>query len=145
MAFEALAIITNEAKRRISDMWITGKSYQVKYFSVSSGGHDPSDPTTAIAVDPAATVMPGDPPIFGPEPVDAFELVADNCPVFVCNIEQGEVTGVVSSVALFAEIVYSPIPSDPELGTTFLFAVYNRPILVMTGTDSAEFRINVFF
>jgi len=51
---------------------------------------------------------------------------------------------VVSSLALYAEIVYSPIPGDPEVGETFLFAVHNRPMIVFTGTDSAEFNINVF-
>ena len=145
MAFEALALLTNEAKRRIANMWITGKSYQVKTFAVSAGGHDPLDQTTAIAVDPAATVMPGDPPIFGPEPIDDFELVADDCPVFICRIGQGEVTGAISSVALFGEIVFNGTDPVDEIGQTFLFAVYNRPLLILTGTDSVEFRINVFF
>lgn len=142
MAFESLAVVTNEAKRRIADMWVTGKSYKVNTFAISSGGHDPVDPTIALAIDPESTVMPGAPPIFGPEPIDSIEYVSDFCPVFICQLEPGEVTGVVSCVALFAEIVYPT--TDPEYGTSFLFAVHNRPQLVFTGTDSATFRINVF-
>ncbi len=146
MAFEALAILTNEAKRRTAEGWNPniGTCYQVKTFAVSAGGHDPLDPTTAITPDPAAIVMPGDPPIFGPEPIDDFQLVADDCPVFVCIINQGEVTGGISTVALFAEIVDS-VANPAEIGTTFLFAVYNRPLLILTGTDAVEFRIQVFF
>jgi hypothetical protein len=144
MAFSSIALLTNEAKRRIADMWMTGKSYQVKYFALSSGGHEPTDPTVAKAIDPSSTVMPGDPPLFGPEPIDEITLVSDYCPVFVCRVQAGEVVGYVSCVALFAEIVYSPDPADPELGTTFLFAVHNRPALIFTNIDSAEFAINVF-
>jgi len=144
MAFTSIAVVTNEAKRRIAEMWISGKSYQVKYFAVSSGGHDPNDPTIALAIDPAATTMPGAPPIFGPEPIDEITLSSDFCPVFKCNIEPGEVVGIVSSVALYAEIVYSPVAGDPEVGSTFLFAVHNRPQVVFTSSDSAVFDINVF-
>jgi len=144
MAYESFAVLTNEAKRRIGEMWATGKSYQVKYFSLSSGGHDPTDPTIALAIDPASTDMPGTIVIFGPEPIDGYEWTSDFCPVFICRIETGEVVGSVSSVGLYAEIVYSPIPGDPEVGTRFLFAVHNRPLMVFTGIDSAEFRLNVF-
>lgn len=145
MAFESIAILTNEAKRRIGEGWNPniGTCYQVKTFGVSAGGHDPNDPATALTPDPAATTMPGAPPIFT-DVIDEYELVADDCPVFVCRIEQGEVTGGISSVALFAEIVDS-VANPGEIGTVFLFAVYNRPLIILTGTDSVEFRISVFF
>jgi len=145
MAFTSTALLTNEAKRRVADMWDTGKSYMVDYFAISSGGHDPTDPTIALAPDPDAIVMPGDPPIFGPEPIDSKERTSDYCPVFVCRLEPGEVVGILSCVALFATIVYSPVPGDPDVGIQFLYAVHNRPALIFTATDSAEFRINVFF
>jgi len=146
MAFEALAVLTNEAKRRMAEVWNPniGTCYRVKTFAVSAGGHDPNDPTTALTPDPSATTMPGAPPIFGPEPIDAYELVADDCPVYVCSIAQGEVTGGISTVALFAEIVDS-VANPGEIGTSFLFAVYNRPLLILTGTDDITFRLQVFF
>lgn len=145
MAFEARALVTNEGKERIGEMWATGKSYQVTHFAVTAGGHDPTDPTTALAVDPAATTMPGEPHIFGPEPVDSYEWESDLCPTFVCTIEQGELIGIMSSVGLYATIVYSPIPGDPEVGTRFLFGVYNRPMLILTSTDGpTDFRLTPF-
>jgi hypothetical protein len=143
MAFEGLAVLTNEAKRRIVDMWEFGKSYQVKFFAVSAGGHDPSDPETAVAVDPASTDMPGV-ITFGPENIDNIERKSDDCPVFVCRIEPGELTGSISSVGLFAEIVFNGTDPINELGVTFLYAVYNRPLFPSTGTDQLEFRISVF-
>jgi len=141
-SFEPLAIITNEAKRRTASMWLTGKSFRVKYFAVSAGGHDPTDPTVALAPDPAALIMPGT-PFFGPEPIDSYEITSDFCPKFICRIEENEVSGSVSSVGLYGEIVYSPTPADPELGLIFLFAVYNRPVLNLAG-DAAQFEIDVF-
>lgn len=142
MAYEALALITNEGKRRTAEMWATGKAFQVKYFSISAGGHNPSDPTTALAVDPSATTMPGTVK-FGPEAIDSIEWASDNCPVFVCTIEQGELYGEVSSVGLYGEIVYPP--GDPELGATFLFAVYNRPIVILASTDGPTiFKLTPF-
>jgi len=143
MAYDSIAVITDEAKRRIGEGWVTGKSFQVKYFSISNGGHSATDPTVALAVDPSLTTMPGA-VLFGPEPIDDYEWTSDNCPIFVCNVEAGEVIGSVSSLGLWGELVYVP-PGDTEpVGTRFLFAIHNRPLVVFTGSDSAEFRVNVF-
>jgi hypothetical protein len=143
MAYDSLAVLTNEAKRRIGEMWATGKSYQVKYFSLSSGGHNPQDPTIALAVDPTLQTLPGN-NIFGPEPIDEVQWSSDVCPIFVCRVEAGEIRGSVSSLGLWAEVVYVP-PGDPEeVGTRFLFAIHNRPLVPFTGSDSAEFSVNVF-
>lgn len=143
MAFDSIAVLTDEAKRRMGEGWVTGKSFIVKYFSLSGGGHNPLDPTVALAVDPTLTTMRGA-VIFGPESIDNYEFAADNCPIFICNILPGEVIGAVSSLGLWGEIVYVP-PGDTEpVGTRFLFAIHNRPLVVFTGSDSAEFRVNVF-
>jgi len=142
MAFESIAVLTNEAKRRIAEMWVTGKSYQVKYFSISSTGHDETDATVALAVDPTATDI--GPNIFGPERIDAYEWESDFCPIFVCRVEPGEIIGSVSALGLWGELVYVPDGDVEPVGTQFLFAVHHRPLLVFTGTDSAEFRVTVF-
>jgi len=143
MAYDSIAVLTNEAKRRIGEGWVTGKSFQVKYFSLSSGGHNPEDPTVSLAIDPTITAMQGA-VLFGPEPIDDYQWTSDNCPIFVCNVHAGEVIGAVSSLGLWAEVLCVP-SGDPEPeGTRFLFAVHNRPLVVFTGSDSAEFRVNVF-
>ena len=141
MAYEAQAVVTNLAKEYTAQGWAYGTSFIVKWFQISDGGHDPNDITTALAVDPAATVMPGHPPDFGPEPIDSIEWESLTCPTFVCTINQGEFTGGLSSVALVAEITDVGIarpagaPPAPTLGTSFLFCVYNRPLLILTATD----------
>ncbi len=147
MAFECIAIPTNEAKQRIALMTMYGTSFRVKYFGITDAGHDPNDPRIALAVDPADTQMPGGTPLFGPEPVDDYVLRSDYCPVYVCKILTGEYVGEMSSIGLFAEIVYVD-PSDPDppsLGYQFLYAVCNRPLLVLIGIDEPTFNVTVFF
>jgi len=146
MAFEANALITSLAKQYIAEMWVYGVSYQVKYFEVSAGGHDPNDPTTALAADPSATTIPGT-TLFGPEVIDSYEFETAQCPVFVCTIEQGEYTGELSSVGLIAEILSAGTghPDPPVVGTQFLYALYNRPRVNLTSTDGpTTFRLHPF-
>ena len=146
-AYECIAIPTNEAKKYIARMRAYGTSYRFVSFGVNSGGHDPLDPRVSLAVDPTATVMPGGPPLFGPEPIDSITWRNDFCETYVCKILPGEYQGEVSSIGLWAEIVYLG-PSDPlppALGYQFLAAVCNRPLLVMTGVDSEEFDVTLFF
>jgi len=139
MAFEAFAVVTNEAKQRNGEMWAYGTAFIVKYFSISNGGHDPADPTFALAVDPAATTMPG--AILFTDPITSITWYNDLCPTFVCTLHKGDLVGSMSSVALFAEIVYQGIarpagaPPVPALGYQFLYGVYNRPQLNLTATD----------
>jgi hypothetical protein len=147
VAYEIIAIPTNEAKRRRARSDTYGTAYKVKYFAITAGGHDPNDPRVAIAVDPASTTMPGGAPLFGPEPIDGVVWKSDFCPAYRCRVESGEYTGGVSSVGIFAEVVYVD-PSDPDppaLGYTFLFAVANRPLLNLVSADSVEFSLTVFY
>jgi hypothetical protein len=140
MAYEAFAVVTNEAKQRTGEMWAYGTSFIVNSFAISNGGCDPLDPTTAIAVDPSAVVMPGAPALF----TDAITSVTwynDLCPTFVCTLHKGDLVGPLSCVALYAQIVYLGVarpagaPPAPLMGYQFLFAVYNRPQVILTATD----------
>lgn len=140
MAYEAFAVITNEAKQRTGEMWAYGTSFQVKYFSVTNGGHDTADPTTALSVDPSATTMPGT--VLLTDPITSITWYNDLCPTFICTLHKGDLVGGLSSVGLIAEIVYAGIvprpagsPPVPLVGYQFLYAVYNRPQLLLTATD----------
>ena len=136
MSFAAKALVTTLAKEHTARMWAYGSSFRVKYFEISAGGHDPTDPTTALAADASATAIPGT-VLFGPEAIDSVSWTSITCPTFVCTIEQGEYTGELSSVGLIAEFVYADAsdPDPPVVGTTFLYAIYNRPRLNLTSTD----------
>jgi hypothetical protein len=146
-AYECIAIPTNEAKRRMARGDAYGTSFIIRYFGITDGGHDPSDPRLAMAIDPASTTMPGGAPLFGPEPIDDVIWKTDFCPVYVCSILQGEYAGGMSSIGLFAQIVYVD-PSDPDppaMGYTFLAAVCNRPLLNLTSIDAPTFNVTIFY
>lgn len=141
MAFEIKALLTDEGRRRTAEMWTTGKSYQVIGFTLGNAGHDPLDPTTAIAPDPALTDCPA--VVFGPKATASFTYANDYCPVWECIVDFGEGVTLFSSVCLLAQIVYSPIPSDPELNTTFLFAIANFPQRPKLDTEQLIIRLGV--
>lgn len=146
MAFEIIAVVTNEAKGRLAEMLATGKSFKVTYFSVGDQGHDPSDPTIALAPDPSDTVCnKGQPVLFGPEPIDGYSYTGTFCPTFMCVVEEGEAVGVISTICLIATIVYSPTPGDPEVGQTFVFAIANMPFWAKTDLDSRTWYISTQF
>lgn len=142
MAFDSIALLTNETKRRTAEGWVSGKSFRVKYFSLAASGHDFLDPTVSLAIDPSATDIGG--VVFGPEPIDGYEWVSDYCPVFVCNVLKNELTGPVSALGLWAETMCVPAGDPEPAGTLFLYAIHHRPLVVFTGSDSAEFRVSVF-
>lgn len=141
MAFEIKALLTDEARRRTSEMWATGKAFQVVGFTLGNAGHDPLDPTTALAPEPGATEVAS--PVFGPKAVSGFTFANDFCPVWECLVDYGEGVTLFSSVGLLAQIIASPVPSDPELNTTFLFALAHFPQRPKLDTEQLIIRIGV--
>lgn len=136
MANESKALVSTIAKQRLAEMLAYGTSYQVKYFEVSAGGHDPTDPTTALAADASWTEIPGV-VLFGPEPIDSIEWETATCPIFVCTIDQGEYTGDLSSVGLVAEIVYVGFNVAASASRTFTFADNNPSADTITSSSGS--------
>ncbi len=130
MSFTVYATLTNTAKFRYADVGVTGKSFTVTHFAVDSAGHDLGDPETALTPNPADVVCPGSPPIFGPHPIDAKSIVSAYCDQYQCVLEESEAVASISNICLIATIIFSPIPDDPEVGSTFLYAVGNMPLRV---------------
>lgn len=141
MAFEVKALLTDEARRRRAESDTTGKSFVVVGFVLGNAGHDPLDPTTALAPDPAQTECLAT--VFGPKAVASFTYANDSCPVWDCLVDIGEGVTLFSSICLLAQIVYSPIPSDPELNETFLYAVANFPQRPKIDTERLTIRVGV--
>jgi hypothetical protein len=79
--------------------------------------------------------------VFGPKAIAGFTFANDFCPVFECFLDYGEAVTQFSSICLIAQIVYSPIPADPELGDTFLFAVANFPQRPKTDIEKLTIRV----
>lgn len=141
MAFEIRAIMTDEAQRRDAEQKATGKGYVITGFTIGNAGHDPSDPTTALTPDTSATSVPS--PVFGPKQTSSFTYGADNCPIWQCVLEFGEAVTQYSSIGLLAQITTSPVPNDPEIGTTFLFALANFPQRVKLGSERVEYLVGI--
>ena len=141
MAFEVQALITDEGNRRTTEGWATGKSFVVTGFTIGNAGHDPLDPTTALTPDPGATSVAS--PVFGPRAVSGFTYANDSCPIWECKIGFGEGVSLFSSIGLIAQILTSPVPSDPEIGNTFLFALANFPQRPKLGNENLVIRVGV--
>lgn len=141
MAFEIKALLTDEARRRTAQSWATGKSFQVTSFALGNAGHDSLDPSSALAPDPGMEECQS--VVFGPKAISGFTFANDTCPVFECFLDYGEAVALFSSVCLIAQIVYSPVPGDPELNDTFLFAVANFPQRPKTDVERLTLRIGI--
>lgn len=143
MAFTVIATVTDQARNRIADSLLTGKSFRLNAFSVSDGGHSPGDPTVALAPDPTAVLCPTSTTSYGPVAINASTLVSAFCPQLTCVLNLGDANGPVSSLCVFAEFIYSETPNDPDIGQSFLFAVANFPLKVKTSFDVWSFNVLV--
>ena len=145
MPYEIIATPSNYYKRILSTFSTTGSGYKLSLWGLSARGHDPNDPSIALAVDPSATVMPGGAPLYGPALIDEYRFQADYCAIYIGKLAAGEYSGDLSSVALFGEVTFQNSVDDPIVGTQFLAAVGNRPLISLVSADSAEFHISLFF
>ena len=138
MSYVTIAEMTDEARTAYVSMLTTGEpAFQIVEFAVGQGGYDPSDPRTALPPDPTATELEDE--IFR-DTYDEIEWRNQYCPVFVCKVEPGEVTGVIGEIGLFATYL-----SGPNVGQKFMFAVGHMPMTPRTPEDLNVFRVPVPF
>lgn len=147
MAISVIAALTEIGRNRIADMVISGRGFQIIQFVVGGGGHDPGDPTIALTPDPTVSTLPlqtfGPKPLLVTNPPYSGSLITPFCPKFVGTLDYTEANGNLSNFGLIARINYSPIPGDPLLNSTFLFAVGNAPLKVKTDADQIEIDITL--
>lgn len=140
-----IAALTEEGRRRIADMTILGRAFQITKFAVGSGGHDPSDENVALTPDTSVTILPGQSmsqkSLVIPAPGQTGTLVSAFCPQFTGMLDFNEANGEISNIGLYATINYPS--TDPEYGTTFLFAVGNRPKIVKTDADQLQIIVTL--
>jgi hypothetical protein len=141
VSFEIKALLTDLARQKMAESMATGKSFRVVGFALGNAGHDPLDPTTALAPDPGLEDCQS--VVFGPKGISSFTYANNACPVFECFLDYGEAVTLFSSICLIAQIVYSPIPNDPELNETFLFAVATFPQRPKTDLEKLTLSIGI--
>jgi hypothetical protein len=147
MAISIIAALTEIGRNRIADMTVSGRGFQILQFVVGQGGHDTGDPTVALSPDPSQTSLPEQ--TFGPQalvvtnPPYSGSLITPFCPQFVGLLDYTQANGNLSNFGLIGTINYSPIPGDPLVGSTFLFAIGNTPLKVKTDADQIEIDITL--
>ena len=140
-----IAALTEEGRRRIADMTISGRGFQVTKFVVGSGGHDPGDDNVPLTPNPEVLTLPsqtfGPKAVVSPSPGETGTLISPFCPEFVCLLDFNEANGDISNVGLIGTINF-PI-GDPLVGTDFLFAVGNRPKISKSDADQLEITVTL--
>lgn len=140
---DILALVTTQGKARLADMLVTGKSFKINVFKLGDGGYDTLDPTLPITPDPSRTDVYGTPGGVLTKAISSVGLQSPTCPVFTCIAAAGEGTGPIGSIGLYGTIVYSPISGDPEIGTTFLFALATMPLKVKVPLEVFTFNVGI--
>lgn len=149
MATIILATLSDICRQRYAQQLMNGYGFIVESFAVGSGGHDPANPTNALAPDPTLTSLPLQ--SFGPKALYKKELISLFSPRFTGVLEASEAIGPLSNVALYARMIYTPLPTDPFTNnpadplynTTFLFALGNYPLRTKTSGEILEIIITI--
>jgi hypothetical protein len=141
MAQAIIATITDTARSKFAEMLQMGRSFTITEFVTGEGGHDTGDPAIALTPDPTATILPLQ--SFGPKTITSKTLISPFCVEYLANLDPLEAVGPLSNVGLIARFTYSPIGGDPLLGTSFLFAIANFPLIVKTDAEARAISVQV--
>jgi len=141
LSYNVLALLTNIGKHYIAESLTTGRPVHVKYFSIGKLGHDPDDPKTALAPDPAIEEPNG--VVFGPKAVSSYYLLDRYTPVWVCTIERGDLIAETSSIFLLADVEgEGPYGYPyPDQNVSIVLGVANYPLKVIVDNDRVEFHV----
>ena len=135
-----VAVVTDIARQFMARSITDGTAFRIVEFAVGTSGYDPSNPLTAVAVDPAATALQAE--VFR-DAIDQVETATldGTAKSFVGRIARDELQAGIGEIGIFAEILSSPFPF--EVGTKFLFAIAHQPLNVKTDRHVASYRIVV--
>ncbi len=150
MADELLAVLTNNALAWNARARAVGYGIKITKFVVGSYGHDPTNPRLALTPDPTRTgcycgneaITTADGCLFS-DFIDSLTWKNDYCPIYTCRLESGEAVGVVSSICLIAEILWSPNTGDENVGLEFLYAIVNTPYRPKIAGETMTFDIAI--
>ena len=143
MAQAVVSTITDIARSKFAEMLSIGRSFTVTTFVTGQGGHDPGDVAVALTPNPSSLTLPQQ--TFGPKAITSKSLISPFCVQYQADLLDLEAVGPISNIGLIATYTYSPIPSDPLIGQTFLFAVGNMPLQIKTDSESKTFLVQVQF
>ena len=142
-----VAAIVNQGWLRITDSLISSFKFLVTDFAIGDQGHDPQNPRMPRAIDPAQVELnAGRPVLFGPAPLTSAVREPPYCSAYTFDLARGVAVGDWSQINLIATVLASPgeLPDGtplPGVGTQFLFAVANRPLVIRADVDQNTYRI----
>ena len=143
MSLAIIASTTDKGRSALADLLQSGVAFTITDFVTGGSGHDIGDPMVALTPDPELTSLPGQ--TFGPKALTSKVPVTPYCTRYVCDLDFLEAVGNLSNIGLIATYTYSPIPLDPIVGTTFLFAIGNSPLVVKTDAEQRQISVEVEF
>lgn len=143
MSLSILASVTDTGRANLAEVLNSGRAFTVTHFITGGGGHDVGDAAVALTPDPALTTLPQQ--TFGPKSLTSKTLVTPYCVQFECFLDYLDAVGNLSNYGLIATYTYSPIPNDALVGTQFLFAIGNSPLVVKTDGETRTINIEVEF
>lgn len=132
------AVVTTVARQFLARSITDGTALQVTHFALGTSGYDPSNPLSAIDVDPESTALISE--IFR-DSVDLVETATLDATAksFVLRVAREELSAGIGEIGLIATVLNSPYPS--EVGTQILFALAHQPLNVKTKNHVYSFRV----
>jgi alpha-tubulin suppressor-like RCC1 family protein len=133
--------LTNAADALMIRSNLDGTLYAVTEFAVGTGGYDPVNPGTVVAVNPADVALATQ---VWRGPLTHVQYQAPGLPWSVqywCRLPQGQAVQGIGEVGLYAEILWSPFPW--EIGTTFLWAKQHMPLQTRHANTAGLFVLQV--
>lgn len=143
MSLAIIASTTDKGRSALADLLQSGVAFTITDFVTGGGGHDSGDPQVALTPDPELTELSGQ--TFGPKLLTDKILVTPYCTKYVCDLDFLEAVGSLSNVGLIATYTYSPLLNDPIVGTSFLFAIGNSPLIVKTDSEQRTISVEIEF
>lgn len=119
-------------------------SFILKGFAVGRGGYLSSNPVKIIPiVSSDVSLIDQIEPLTGQQAFEAVEQPTQATIVANCRLASDQALFGLGELGLFAEVVYSTIPS--EIGDVFLFSISHYPLQTKTLRQAILYRIIIQF
>ena len=136
--------LTRTGRQIEAQQLVYGYAYEIQFFELGSGGHDPANPTVALPLNTDVTELPG--VFFGPEPFDSAIMMTPTCSQFTCVAQQGDAVGGISNLGLIGVITYVPPGSPlgaPVKGSQFLHSLCNFALNYKVSSSRESFVVKI--
>ena len=139
-----IATLTDEARTLFAQSTLGLLSFKLVGFAVGRGGYNSVNPVHVTAIDSSSTSLVDQFfPVTGIKALETIERPTISTIVANCRLSKDEAISALGEIGLWAEIVYSLVPSD--IGRQFLLAVSHFPIVSKTLRQAILYRMIIQF